>query len=29
MAGVDFYLTKPYREGDLLARLRSMLTKAA
>lgn len=29
MAGVDFYLTKPYRESDLLARLRSMLSKAA
>ncbi len=29
LAGVDAYLTKPYRESDLLARLRSMLTKAA
>jgi chemotaxis protein histidine kinase CheA/ActR/RegA family two-component response regulator len=29
LAGVDLYLTKPYREGDLLARLRSMLHKAA
>ena len=29
LAGVDVYLTKPYREGDLLARLRSMLSKAA
>ena len=29
MVGVDYYLTKPYRETDLLARLRSMLSKAA
>ena len=29
LAGVDLYLTKPYREGDLLMRLRSMLSKAA
>ena len=29
LAGVDLYLTKPYREVDLLARLRSMLSKAA
>lgn len=29
LAGVDFYLTKPYRESDLLARLRAMLSKAA
>jgi chemotaxis protein histidine kinase CheA len=29
LAGVDLYLTKPYREGDLLTRLRSMLNKAA
>jgi len=29
IAGVDAYLTKPYRESDLLARLRSMLSKAA
>ncbi len=29
IAGVDLYLTKPYREVDLLARLRSMLSKAA
>jgi chemosensory pili system protein ChpA (sensor histidine kinase/response regulator) len=29
LAGVDLYLTKPYRESDLLARLRSMLHKAA
>lgn len=29
IAGVDAYLTKPYRESDLLARLRSMLNKAA
>ncbi len=29
LAGVDLYLTKPYREGDLLSRLRAMLSKAA
>ena len=29
IAGVDLYLTKPYREEDLLARLRGLLTKAA
>ena len=28
-AGVDEYLTKPYRENDLLLRLRTMLRKAA
>jgi chemotaxis protein histidine kinase CheA/ActR/RegA family two-component response regulator len=27
--GVDFYFTKPYREGDLLAQLRSILRRAA
>jgi chemosensory pili system protein ChpA (sensor histidine kinase/response regulator) len=27
--GVDLYLTKPYRENDLLAQLRGMLSKAA
>ena len=29
LAGVDMYLTKPYREEDLLARLRGLLAKAA
>jgi chemotaxis protein histidine kinase CheA/ActR/RegA family two-component response regulator/plasmid stabilization system protein ParE len=29
LSGVDLYLTKPYREGDLLTRLRSMLSQAA
>lgn len=29
LAGVDLYLTKPYRENDLLSRLRAMLSKAA
>jgi chemotaxis protein histidine kinase CheA/CheY-like chemotaxis protein len=29
LAGVDAYLTKPYGEADLLARLRGLLTKAA
>jgi chemosensory pili system protein ChpA (sensor histidine kinase/response regulator) len=29
LAGVDFYLTKPYRDEDLLVQLRSMLSKAA
>lgn len=29
LAGVDLYLTKPYREADLIAHLRSLLTKAA
>ena len=29
LAGVDLYLTKPYREEDLLSHLRSLLTKAA
>ncbi|MCK7579685.1 MAG: response regulator [Chromatiales bacterium] len=29
LAGVDLYLTKPYRDEDLLAQLRSMLNKAA
>lgn len=29
LAGVDLYVTKPYREDYLLAQLRSMLTKAA
>ena len=29
LAGVNLYLTKPYREEDLLARLRGLLTKAA
>jgi chemosensory pili system protein ChpA (sensor histidine kinase/response regulator) len=29
LAGVDVYITKPYREADLLARLGGLLTKAA
>ncbi|MBI3574161.1 MAG: response regulator, partial [Gammaproteobacteria bacterium] len=29
IAGVDSYLTKPYRDEDLLGQLRSMLSKAA
>ena len=29
LAGVDLYLTKPYREEDLLSRLRGLLVKAA
>lgn len=29
LAGVDVYVTKPYREADLLAHLRSVLSKAA
>lgn len=29
LAGVDVYLTKPYREADLLAHLRGLLSKAA
>jgi len=29
LAGVDLYVTKPYREENLLAQLRSLLTKAA
>ena len=29
IAGVDRYLTKPYRDEDLLGQLRSMLSKAA
>jgi len=29
LAGVDVYLTKPYRETDLLTHLRGLLTKAA
>ncbi len=29
LVGVDMYLTKPYREEDLLSRLRGLLTKAA
>lgn len=29
IAGVDVYVTKPYREADLLAHLRGLLTKAA
>jgi len=29
LAGVDFYLTKPYLESDLLSRLRTLLARAA
>lgn len=29
LAGVDFYLTKPYHESELLSRLRTLLSKAA